>query len=162
MHCWRNFKRRHRFGIRCETISTRAAVSSGNCTIRGKANHYLKIFRMKTLVTLLLCWAAVSVHADRASGRLNGSYCFHGQTLIDPPPGEPQDTHLGFILEGEAARDLYRRLTVKAETDPCLDDGSLSKTQGGIRCTELAGKSGWRCEFAIRLDQQTVIADGAC
>lgn len=116
---------------------------------------------MKTIATLLLCWAAVCAHAKPAAGRLSGSYRFHGQTVIDPP-GEAADSHLGLVLEGAAARDLYRRLPAKAEPDICRDDGSLSKIRGGIRCTELAGKAGWRCEFAIRLDEPTVVAGGAC
>lgn len=117
---------------------------------------------MKTIVILMLSLTALAAHAESAAGVLNGSYRFHGQTVIDPPPGEASDSHFGLVLEGAAARDLYRRLPGKAEPDICLDDGSLSKTHGGIRCSELAGKAGWRCEFAIRLDTQAVVADGAC
>lgn len=117
---------------------------------------------MKTIAILLLSGIAVCAHAEPASGRLNGSYRFHGQTVIDPPPGEADDSHLGLVLEGAAARELYRRLPAKAEPDLCLEDGTLTKTQGGIRCSESAGKTGWRCEFAIRLDTPTVVAAGAC
>jgi hypothetical protein len=103
-----------------------------------------------------------AAHAEPLSGPLSGEYHFHGKTLLDPPPGEAQDTHLGLVLEGRAARDLFRRMTAKAEADVCLDDGSVSKTQGGLRCTELAGKAGWRCEFAIQLESVALVADGAC
>lgn len=100
--------------------------------------------------------------ASTLSGALRGEYRFHGKTLIDPPPGEAQNTHLGLELEGAAARDLYRRLKARSERDLCLDDGSRTKTQGPIRCTELARKQGWRCEFAIQLDNGTLVSDGAC
>lgn len=117
---------------------------------------------MRAIATLLLCCAVVCAHAEPGAGRLSGSYRFQGETVIDPPAGEAADSHMGLVLEGAAARDLYRRLSVTALPDLCLDDGSLSKTQGGIRCTELAGGTEWRCEFAIRLDTQALVADGVC
>jgi hypothetical protein len=118
---------------------------------------------MKTIAFLLLCCTLVCAHADEPEpGHLSGSYRFHGQTVIDPPPGENADSHMGLVLQGAAARELYQRLSVTAEPDICLDDGSLRKTQGGIHCIQLAGSGGWRCEFAIRLDTQTLVPDGAC
>lgn len=117
---------------------------------------------MRLLAVLVISLATVAAQADPAAGRLSGSYRFHGKSIVDPPPGEAKDSHLGLVLEGAAARDLFRRLTAKAKPDICLDDGSRTKTQGGIRCTQLAGRAGWRCEFAIQLDTQAVVADGAC
>lgn len=113
---------------------------------------------------LLLCGLGVAAMPQAAdlAGALRGEYRFHGKTLIDPPPGEARNTHLGLVLEGAAARDLYRRMKVRGERDLCLDDGSHSKTQGPVRCTELAGKQGWRCEFAILLDTLVLVPDGAC
>lgn len=113
---------------------------------------------------LLLCslGAAALPQAAELAGGLAGEYRFHGKTLIDPPPDEARDTHLGLLLEGAAARDLYRRMQGRGERDPCLDDGSRSKTRGPLRCTELAGKQGWRCEFAIQLDTLALVPDGAC
>lgn len=103
-----------------------------------------------------------SCQAAESAGVLRGEYRFHGKTLIDPPPGEAANTHLGLVLEGNAARDLYRRMKGRGERDICLDDGSRSKIQGPVRCTELAGKQGWRCEFAILLDTLALVPDGAC
>jgi hypothetical protein len=42
----------------------------------------------------ILCLAA-SVWAGGSAGPLRGEYRFHGKTLIDPPPGEARDSHLG-------------------------------------------------------------------
>lgn len=117
---------------------------------------------MKFIIISASIFAANCVAAQPDQGRLSGEYRYHGATLVDPPPGERQDTHLGLTLEGNAARDLYRHMTAEAEKDLCLDDGSLSKTQGGIRCVELTDHASWRCEFAIRLDTQQLIADGTC
>lgn len=113
---------------------------------------------------LLLCGlglAGMPQAADLA-GTLRGEYRFHGKALIDPPQEEAVNTHLGLVLEGNAARDLYRRMKGRGERDLCLDDGSRSKTRGPMRCTELAGKQGWRCEFAIQLDTLALVPDGAC
>jgi hypothetical protein len=112
----------------------------------------------------LVCGLLLVTPASAAgsAGALQGEYQLHGKTRVDPPPGEPQDTHLGMVLEGTAARDLYRRLKGRSVRDLCLDDGSRSKTQGPVRCTELANRQGWRCEFAIQIDTLTIVADGAC
>jgi hypothetical protein len=111
-----------------------------------------------------LAWTMASPAAGPGGpgGALQGEYRFHGKTLIDPPPGEPADTHLGLVLEGPAARELYRRLKTPSVRDLCLDDGSRSKTQGALRCTELAAGKGWRCEFGIQLDSPRLVAVGVC
>jgi len=121
----------------------------------------MKSIKYITLAILIgsLAWAAQA--ADN-SGNLRGNYYFHGKTLIDPPPGEAKDTHLGLVLEGNVARELYRKMKVKSEPDLCLDDGSRTKTQGAISCTELAKKKGWRCEFGIELETQKLVRDGVC
>ena len=54
---------------------------------------------------------AVAAHVDvRDARRLVGSYHWRGATIVDPPPGEPRDTHLVLELEGSPARELYERL----------------------------------------------------
>lgn len=113
---------------------------------------------------LLICGLNIAAlpQAAELAGPLRGEYRFHGKTLIDPPPGEARNTHLGLVIEGAAARDMYRRMKVRGQRDLCLDDGSQSKTQGPVRCTELAHKQGWRCEFAIQLDTLALVPDGAC
>jgi hypothetical protein len=117
--------------------------------------------RSMILLSLMLPPALVAQGAE-ITGPLRGEYSLHGESRVDPPPGEPQDSRFGLVLTGAAARDLYRRMKVKSERDLCLDDGSRIKTQGPVRCMELAGKGGWRCEFAIRLDTMALVADGTC
>lgn len=117
--------------------------------------------RLMILWSLLLL-PALAAQGGEAAGLLNGEYSLHGETRVDPPPGEARDSRFGMVLQGAAARELYKRMKVKSERDLCLDDGSRIKTQGPMRCVELAGKGGWRCEFAIRLDTMALVADGAC
>jgi hypothetical protein len=117
--------------------------------------------RCLALAALMTLIAQTTLAADPA-GALQGEYRFHGKTLVDPPPSEARDSHLGLLLEGPVARDLFKRMKSRAVRDICLDDGSRTKTQGPLRCTELAGGKAWQCEFAIQLDTLKLVADGAC
>ncbi|MCM8612886.1 hypothetical protein [Accumulibacter sp.] len=119
-------------------------------------------FRLLATVFALFLLPAGMTGAAGQAGALQGEYEFHGRTRVDPPPDEARDTHLGLVLEGTVARDLYRRLRVRAVRDACLDDGSRSKTHGPLRCTETANGRSWRCEFAIQLDKPLLVADGVC
>lgn len=114
------------------------------------------------LLSSLLLLPPLAAQGSEVVSPLQGEYSLHGESRVDPPPGEPQDSRFGLVLKGAAARDLYRHMKVKSERDLCLDDGSRIKTQGPVRCMELAGKKGWRCEFAIRLDSMALVADGTC
>lgn len=117
--------------------------------------------RLMILWSLLL-QPALAAASGEITGPLNGEYSLHGETRVDPPPAEPRDSRFGMVLQGSAARELYKRMKVKSERDLCLDDGTRIKTQGPVRCMELPGKGGWRCEFAIRLDTMALVADGTC
>jgi hypothetical protein len=111
---------------------------------------------------LLGFYIAIPAQAAETGGALQGEYRFHGKTLVDPPLDEARETHLGLVIEGAAARDLYHRLKAPSVRDMCLDDGSLTRSKGPLRCTKLAVKEGWRCEFAIQLDTFEVVPDGTC
>jgi hypothetical protein len=58
---------------------------------------------------------------------------------------------LGLVLEGGAARDLYRRLKGRGERDICLDDGSRSKTQGPAALH----RTGRKTRLALRIRDST-------
>lgn len=94
------------------------------------------------------------------AGNLTGTFTLQGATVIDPPPQEPRDTHMLFILNGAAAKSLYQSMKVKAAPDACADPGALAKTVGGMRCT----KSGLRyeCDFSIDIARQAIKAGQAC
>src|SRR5438093_11624035 len=77
---------------------------------------------------------ASQVHAQQSPQRLSGTYAIGGRTLVDPPGGEARNSHLHIVLEGSAARDLYRAMNARAVRDACLDDGSLTKSAGAMQC----------------------------
>jgi hypothetical protein len=97
--------------------------------------------------------------AEPAAKPLSGTYAFAGKTLVDPPPDEPRDSHLLITLDGQAARDVYRKMKARRSRDGCLDDGSMSKTFGGMQCTERVRPTRYTCAFSIDLAAQKI--DGA-
>jgi hypothetical protein len=93
---------------------------------------------------------------------LRGSYRVGGATLYDPPENEPQDTHLYLDLEGNAARELYRAMKAKAVDGACGEPGDLTKRQGGVQCTMLAGAREYHCAFGIEIGTQKVVGGVVC
>ena len=111
---------------------------------------------------LLLATVAIPAASQDDTRKLTGSYAIAGKVAVDPPPGQPKDSHLQLFLSGSAARDLYNALKVKAVADECLGDGARSKFQGAIACTMQAGGKDYECSLAIDLQQQKLESVYAC
>jgi hypothetical protein len=111
---------------------------------------------------VLLAALAIPAASQDNTKKLTGSYAIAGRDAVDPPPGQPKDTHLQLFLTGGAARDLYNALKVKAVADECLGDGARSKFQGAIACTMQAGGKQYECSLAIDLRQQKLESAYAC
>jgi hypothetical protein len=129
---------------------------------RSKSNSQVPMMNRLCVIALIASTFAFATLALAAGGSLNGSYELGGKTLIDPPDGEPQDTHLRLFLEGGAARDLYAALKVQEVEDECLADGSMTKSQGGIACTRHADGHTFECSFAVNLKSRAVEGASAC
>ena len=116
------------------------------------------------VIAACLLLAAIAIPASSQDGaqKLTGTYAIAGKEALDPPPGQPQDTHLQLFLDGAAARDLYHALKVKATPDECTGPGALSKFQGGIACTMQAGGKEYECSLAIDLAGQKLDPVYAC
>ena len=106
---------------------------------------------------------AVAAHVDlRDARRLVGTYHWRGATIVDPPPGEPRDTHLVLELEGSPARELYERLGTTPVRDACLDDGSLTRQRNALRCTRHPEPGRYTCDFALDARSGRLAAGQAC
>jgi len=106
---------------------------------------------------------AVAAHVDlRDARRLVGSYHWRGATIVDPPPGEPRDTHLVLELEGSPARELYERLGTTPVRDACLDDGSLTRQRNALRCTRHPEPGRYTCDFALDARSGRLASGQAC
>ena len=118
--------------------------------------------RALTTALLGLAVTALPIDAQESTKRLTGTYAVGGRTLIDPPAGEAKNTHLYVVLDGSAARDVYRAMSARAVRDACLDDGSFTKTLGAMQCTENAKAKRYTCAFAINLTEQKIEAGAVC
>ena len=107
------------------------------------------------VVPLLLMLVSGNCVARSEVRPLEGTYYFRGATAIDPPLDEPPDSHLLIELTGNAARDLYGRMKVRAKPDQCIGAGAMSKTIGNMQCTMLSTTK-YRCHFAIEVARQRI------
>lgn len=96
-------------------------------------------------------------HPDRLAGEM----FIAGATLVDPPPGERDDTHAYLSLSGPAARRLFRALKTTATTDACSPERRL-KTVGALRCSVGRKTDDARCDFAIDLVRGVIAPNSVC
>src|SRR5439155_22074799 len=96
---------------------------------------------MKRMVATLLLFTASLPLAAWEDKLLTGSYNIAGQTIVDPPATEAQNTHIYFSLSGASAQDVYNSMNVQAKPDACRRGGALTKPIGQMRCTRAATAS---------------------
>ena len=114
------------------------------------------------IILAILAIACASTAAGADYRPLQGTYMVGGQTLIDPPQSEAQDTHFYLDLEGNAARDLYKALKAKAQDGVCGEPGDLTKRSGGVQCTMVKGGKEYHCAFGVELKTQRVVDGVVC
>jgi hypothetical protein len=120
-------------------------------------------FRSWTAATACLLLAAIAIPAASQEPKpLTGTYAIAGKEAVDPPPDQANDTHLQLFLSGNAARDLYKAMKVKAVPDECIGQGAQSKFEGGIACTMHAGGKEYECSLAIDIKNQKLDPVYAC
>lgn len=115
----------------------------------------------RSIVTILLLLAVLPVAAWQYQA-LSGQYRIAGQTVIDPPPSEAQDTHLHLELSGAAARDLYHAMKVDSQPDECAGNGTMIKTIGEMQCLRSQDGKEFQCSFAIDIVNQKITGAGVC
>ena len=110
----------------------------------------------------LLAAIAIPAASQDAPRQLTGTYAIAGKEAIDPPPGQPTDTHLQLYLDGAAAKDLYHAMKARPVPDECIGNGARSKFQGGIACTMHGGGKAYECSLAIDIASQKLDPVYAC
>jgi hypothetical protein len=93
---------------------------------------------------------------------LAGQYSIGGKTLYDPPKGEPKDTNIYFALTGDAAKDLFDSMDVRAVRDVCMSDGSLTKRVKEMQCTRAADGKEHACWFGVDIKNQRITNGMVC
>ena|SRR5215831_7354208 len=117
---------------------------------------------MKRIAAALLLFTAALPSAAWEEKLLTGFYNIAGQTIVDPPATEGQNTHIYFALSGASARDLYNSMKVQPKPDACRGGGALTKSIGQMRCARSASGKEYQCWFAIDVASQRITAGVVC
>lgn len=117
---------------------------------------------MKQSIAIVLLLLATLPVAAWQYQSLSGQYRIAGQTVIDPPPSEAQDTHLHLALSGAAARDLYHAMQVDPKPDECAGDGTMVKIIGEMQCLRSRDGKEFQCSFAIDIANQKITGASVC
>jgi len=115
-------------------------------------------------ISLVLLYPIV-VDADnyQEMKALTGKFSFIGKSLVDPPPGEPRDTHFTIYLTGDAAKALYEKMEVKPEAERCeREEGVVSKYIQDMQCRYTAKANKYECFFAINVKEQRIEGGWLC
>lgn len=120
---------------------------------------------MKTakFIVWMACITTVSAFAsDTSDGykKLSGSYAVSSKNLIDPAPGEKKD-RMVFFLEGDAAMDMYNKISGPAIKDPCSEE-LTTKTSGGLTCSKEVGTNVYTCTFGVMFKSGLLIKAKVC
>lgn len=94
--------------------------------------------------------------------KLPGQYTLGGETPVDPPADEPQDTHFRIYLTGDAAKTLFNAMKAQAVRDVCVDDGTMSKLIDAMQCSVLPDNKTYQCWFAIDIKNPRTAQGWAC
>ena len=121
---------------------------------------------MKKVAAISLCLCVVGAVAVLAAGRykpLDATYAITGATIIDPDPEEKKD-RVSIYIDGDAAREIYKAMSVPEEPLPCDDDKSPNrqKSAGGLTCFHHDKDDAYGCGVAIKLDDGTTKNALAC
>lgn len=108
------------------------------------------------LTSLVLGGAALA----QANGyaKIVAQFQIIGKDALDPPPGQKKD-RVALFLSGDAAKQIYQAMPVRAINSPC-EEGMKQKTAGGLECWENHG--GYQCRVAILLKTGQTSLIGVC
>lgn len=90
--------------------------------------------------------------------QLGGKLFIAGKTPIDPPPGEPKNSHAYMTVSGPAALRMYRAMTAKDEPNLC-ETGKRIKRAGALSCSLSKDGRSASCDFSVDL-LKGVLDDG--
>lgn len=91
---------------------------------------------------------------------LRGAYAVTGAHALNPPPGEPDDTHYRIQLRGASAAALYDHMKVSPVRDPCT--GGRLKRIGQMRCVLFPKDHSYECDFSIDIARQRIDRGLSC
>lgn len=107
-------------------------------------------FSMGLAVVAALTVAGVAgrTAAAQTPVQLRGEVFIAGKTPVEPPPGEPKNSHVYMTVTGPAALQIYRRMAARPEKNLC-EEGKTLKRTGALSCSVGPGGRDAACDFAI-------------
>jgi hypothetical protein len=107
-----------------------------------------KQFRL--MIVLALLAPLPSGASAQEAVPVKGEVFLAGKTPIDPPPGEPKNSHAYVTLTGPGALRMYRAMTAKEEKNLC-EEGKTLKRAGPLACSLSRNGRSASCDFSIDL-----------
>jgi hypothetical protein len=92
---------------------------------------------------------------------LKGDVFIAGKTPVDPPPGEPKNSHAYITVTGPAALRLYRTMRGKEGKDAC-EEGNKVKRAGSLSCSLAKNGRDASCDFSLDLIKGALDSGRAC
>jgi hypothetical protein len=101
-------------------------------------------------VLLVTLTAAAWDASAQDTSPLRGELFITGKTPIDPPPGEPKNSHAYLTISGSAALRMYRAMRAKEEPNEC-ETGKKLKRAGSLSCSVTRDGKAATCDFSVDL-----------
>jgi len=115
----------------------------------------------KILFTIILCSQATAFSGDLYKD-FPGQYDIGGKTILDASEGEPRNTHIYFRIMGDAAKEMYSIIESEAVYDICIDDGTMTKSAGNIKCDFTPKENSYICYFGVGINENSIDLGAVC
>jgi hypothetical protein len=102
----------------------------------------------KHLIAVLLLSTTPSFAAEKG-GKLSGVYGYFGDTCYENP--KDKDCAISIQITGAAAREIYNRMTAKAEPEGCTN-GRVKDDENGMICYKIEGA--YNCNFGYSFSKR--------
>jgi hypothetical protein len=123
--------------------------------------HLKRLSSTALLAGAVLAQAVLPALAQEARA-IEGVVFIAGRTVVDPPEGEPRDTHAYVTLKGAGALEIYRAMRAAEEDDLCRGEGWKMKIVGPIVCSHDAASGATECDFSLDVSAGNLAEGRAC
>lgn len=121
--------------------------------------------KLRSMHAVALSLSVAGSMAQQASAQdslpLRGEAFIAGKTPVDPPPGEPKNSHAYVTIAGPAALRMYRAMRAKEEANAC-ETGQKLKRAGALACSLAKDGRSAACDFSVDLIKGTLDEGRAC
>jgi hypothetical protein len=82
--------------------------------------------------------------------KLTGDFILGAESIVDPAPGSPLDSHAYLTITGKAAKAMFKAMKVKEQTDLCREGWTI-KSVGDLSCSRETSTGAVDCGFSVDL-----------